>query len=177
VTLQDLNRAADATELVQRLGGEHLVAVLRRLGFWVAGAAAPPAPRVFPTQVSQLSGDRLGDEHAFWASELSRAHAVVGALRGLRARLDHELKRRRNSAAAQLLRDARAADLKAPTKSQIDIEVADKTQVKEIESQVADLEVLIASLEATRDALDIYVRVLSREITRRGDLFRSGVSR
>jgi hypothetical protein len=169
----NLSGIRSATELMRRVGGDDILALLSRLGFWVGGDnPLDGTRRRFPTDVSKLSSDKLGDENAYWQSELSRVIAIQGALHSQRMVSQLELKRVRNSAAARLLADAKAKGERPPTRDQLSIAIDERPEVREPEEKVLILDVVMSSLGAVKEAYEGYCRVLSREVTRRGDMAR-----
>lgn len=176
----NLGGVTSANELLRRLGAEQVLVLLQRLGFWVAGDGANPITtnhRKFPHDLSKLDSGRLGDECSYWQSELSRVVAIIGALQSQKVVASFEVKRARDTAMARLLRAAREANEKAPTQAALAAEVATQAEVQSREEGLLGLEVTITALSAVKEALEGYCRVLSREISRRGDLLRSGVER
>lgn len=176
----NLGGVTSANELLRRLGAEQVLVLLQRLGFWVAGDGANPlggVRREFPHDLSKLDSGRLGDESSYWQSELSRVIAIMGALQSQKVVADFELKRARNTATARLLRQYREQDEKAPSQAALAAEVATQPEVQTKEEGLLGLDVAITALSAVKDAFEGYARVISREISRRGDLLRSGVER
>jgi hypothetical protein len=169
----NLSGIRSASELMRRVGGEDILALLSRLGFWVGGDNPLDGERRrFPTDVSKLSSDRLGDENAYWQSELSRVIAIHGALQSQRMVAGLDLKRVRTSAAARLLADAKTAGERPPTRDQLNIAIDERPEVRAPEDKLLILDVVMASLGAVKEAYEGYCRVLSREVTRRGDIAR-----
>jgi hypothetical protein len=171
-----LRKVEDAESLLRAAGAGEILGVLQRLGFWVGGGRNPASPvRQFSPDISRLESGRLGDETGYWQSELSRVTAILGALDGQERLLKSRTKRARDVAAATILRSAKDAEEKAPTSAQLSVQVSERPEVVELEEQVALLEAVAVTLAAARDAIEGYCRVLSRELTRRGDLLRAGM--
>lgn len=150
--------------------GLELVELLRSLGFWVGGDNPLNADtrRPFPVQVSRLTSNQLGDENAYWQSELSRVTTIIGTLAAQRLELNARLARARANSAARTL-DAVPEGEKPPPAATIEARVADDNVVVEAQDRVLLVDMLLVALKAVREAYDGYCRVLSREITRVGD--------
>lgn len=178
--MTDLNFGGitSANDLMRRLGADQILVLLQRLGFWVAGDnPVSQQRRPFPRDLSKLDSSSLGDECAFWQSELSRVVTIMGALESRRMVADHEVKRARNTAASRILRQLKDAGEKAPSQSVLATEVAALPDVQSAEDDKLGLDVALTALSAVKEAIEGYTRVLSREISRRGDLLRAGVER
>lgn len=179
--MTDLNLSGitSANELLRRLGAEQVLVLLQRLGFWVAGENPLTSQnrKVFPSDLSKLNSAQLGDQCSYWQSELSRLIAIIGAIQSQKVVSEFELKRARNTALASLLKQYRAGDEKPPSQTGLAAEVSTRPEVQTAEEALLGLDVSITALGAIKEALEGYARVLSREISRRGDLLRSGVER
>lgn len=179
-TMTDLNLGGvtSANDLMRRVGAEQVLVLLQRLGFWVGGdRPVNEQRREFPRDLSKLDSDALGDHCSYWQSELSRVVAVIGALQARQLIAQFDVKRARNTATARLMREYRDRDEKLPSQSALAAEVAGCADVQSPEESLLTVEVAITALGAVKDALEGYTRVLSREISRRGDLLRAGVMR
>lgn len=188
VGLTSLQGIKTADELLRRAGGEQLLLLLRKLGFWVgAGRNPDEVVKTFPTELSKVESAELGDQSSYWQSEMSRVIAICGALESQRLIAAFEVKKRRDRGASRVLADhklrtAEAVEAGEPkpralTQAQINIEVSQRPEVLEAEEQKLLLDVVLTSLGAVKEAIEGYTRTLSREISRRGDLLRAGVSR
>lgn len=179
--MSDLNLGgvATANDLLRRVGAEQVLALLQRLGFWVGGdnPTSGATRRPFPRDLSRLDSNKLGDEASYWQSELSRVIGVTGALQARRIETDFQLKRARNLATAALLRGYREREERAPTQSALAAEVAERPEVQDAEEALLTIEVVLTALGAVKEAYEGYCRVLSREVSRRGDLIRGGIER
>lgn len=176
----NLGGVTTANELLRRLGAEEVLVLLQRLGFWVAAEGPNPVAgtaKQFPKDLSRLNSGQLGDECSYWQSELSRVVAIIGALQSRRLVAEFEVKRARNTAMSRLLRGYRDREEKAPSQAALSAEVATQPDVASAEETALAVEVAVTALGAVKESLEGYTRVLSREISRRGDLLRSGVER
>lgn len=166
--LSDITSAAD---LLRRVHAEGVLTLLQRLGFWVGEADSTLRSKRFPSTVSEMHTNELGDENAYWQSELSRAIEIHGALRSQRHTMETTLKRARARALKAEVEKV-PADQKMPTKAVFDARVAENPQVMEAEDALVTLNTAIDTLEAVVNAYEGYTRALSREISRRGDQIR-----
>jgi hypothetical protein len=174
-----------ADDLIRSAGGDELLSLLSSLGFWVGGGGNPTEPaRTFQQSVADMAPDTLGNESSYWQSELSRVVAVVGAL-AAQSKLSKLDLSRAKSAAVVAVYDAASqnqgsgddasappARAKALTKAQVDAMVAQRPEVQARENNLVIIEAAVVALDAAREAIEGYLRMLSREITRRGDLIR-----
>lgn len=171
-----LEKITDSDELLRAAGAADVLSLLRKLGFWVGDGRRGDRPeRAFRHDLAELTPTELGNESGYWQSELSRVIAVLGALSGAERRLKHKIKRARDQEAVRLLREAADKGEKAPTKAVLDIKVSEHTSVVQLENQLGVLESVSIALSAAREAIEGYCRVLSRELTRRGDMLRAGI--
>jgi hypothetical protein len=166
----NLDQIPTAADLFRRVGADAILALLRNLGFWV-GERNGTEQKAFRTEVSKLTSDQLGDESAYWQSELSRAQEVVGALRGRRHEVDLALRRARTAGLNQVLAGL-GEGAKTPTKAVLDAKVDALPAVVDAEDAKVTLDTAITTMEGVVTAFDGYTRVLSREISRRGDQIR-----
>jgi len=180
VTDLNISGVSTANDLLRRMGAEEVLVLLQRLGFWVAAEGPNPArgaTRQFPKDLSKVDTAQLGDESSYWQSELSRVVTIIGALQSRRLVTEFELKRARNTALARILRGYKDREEKAPSQAALNAEVATQPDVQSAEEASLAVEVAVMALSAVKESLEGYTRVLSREISRRGDLLRSGVER
>lgn len=170
----NLSGVRNAADLLRRSGGGDVLALLERLGFWVGGdnPVAVDGRKPFRTDVSRLGPDALGDESAYWQSELSRVTSILGALESQKLIAAFDLKRVRNTAAARTLEEARTEERKTPTRDQLSISVEERPEVRSAAERVLMIDVVLAALGAVKEAYEGYCRALSREVTRRGDMAR-----
>ncbi len=170
-----LSGVQNANELLRRVGAEDVLMLLSKLGFWVGGTQRGPE-KAFPTDLSRMESSSLGDEAAYWQSELSRAVALAGALRGHKQTLDTKLKRVRSAATLAIV-DGVPAGEKAPVSTVLAARVADRPEVREAEDALDALGSALVALDSVIVAYEGYARVISREISRRGDLLRARIER
>lgn len=171
-----LSGSYSVNDVVSRDGGSDVLQLLRRAGFWSESAnpLRPDERRAFPTQLHALSSDELGDQNAYWQSELSRVTEALGVLDAERYRRQIEVRRARSHSAEQILNNLPEGE-KRPTKAELDVRVDLQPEVVEAENDLASVEITYRALQAIRESYEGVCRVLSREITRRGDELRAGV--
>ncbi len=167
----NLSAVNDLDQLVSRIpNGAPLIRMLRQLGFWVGhGQPAQSDAPVFPTNLASLSDEQLGNANGFWQSEMSRATEIAGALDATRIHAKAAVTRAR----AQALNDIVSTlddGQKLPTKALLDAKIATVPEVVTAEDSLALLESVLAAFKGIREGLEGRCKVLSREITRRGDL-------
>lgn len=168
-----LRGVSNADQLITAAGGAELLRMLRTLGFWVGGGQVGEPSRGFTQRVSDLSSGALGDENSYWQSELSRVIAISGALNAQMKMAKLSLQRSRATAAAAILQQVSDDGEKPPTKTLLDLKVSQRPEVQQNENNLVILEAAIAALDGARESIEGYTRMLSREITRRGDLARA----
>lgn len=154
--------------------GTDLVKALQALGVWVPGPNPSNAElrKAFPQQVSKLSASQLGDEHAYWQSEFSRVTAMLGAIDAGRVLLRFRVKKAEAAATRTVFQANRDGEVKmsaTEVKTRVDADVA----LCELQEQLVFLDVLFTAISAVKEAYEGYVKTLSREITRVGDLLRN----
>lgn len=172
----NLDSITDAEALLCAAGASDVLGLLKRLGFWVGSGRRGDQPeQAFNPKLADLTPRELGNDSGYWQSELSRVIAVLGALSGAERRVKHQIKRARDREAARLLREAAEKEEKAPTKAVLDVMVSEHITVIQLEQQLGVLESVSISLNAAREAIEGYCRVLSRELTRRGDMLRASL--
>lgn len=191
-SLAALGRIANANELLDKVGADSLLRLLQRLGFWAGWGDGNPLggqTKKFRVDLSKLESGQLGDEAAYWQSELSRAIAVAGALQAQRMISNMNVKRAKDAAAAAVLREREQASKQPVPEGEVPVKqerltgallaslVAERPEVVDEENKLLLLDVVLASLDAVKEAIEGYCRVLSREISRRGDLMRAGLVR
>lgn len=173
----NLSAVADLTDLVSRVpGGSPILVMLRKLGFWVGHGNTNETAPDFPRNLASLSNEALGNAMGFWQSEMSRATEIAGVLDATRVQAKVALTRARAEATVAYL-DGLAEDAKRPAKAELDARIAARTEVVTAEDHLALLESITIAFTAIREAMEGRCKVLSREITRRGDLTRVGVPR
>lgn len=172
----NLGGVTSANELLRRVGGEQILVLLQRLGFWV-GSEQPEKKKSFPLDISKLDSNQLGDEASYWQSELSRITAILGALESRKLFAENEVKRAKNAGLARLSRGYREKNQKQPAATVVAAEVASLPEVMAAEETLLAIAMVTTSLEAAKEGIEGYCRTTSREISRRGDLLRSGVER
>lgn len=171
-----LSQIASAEDLLCAAGADDVLRLLQRLGFWVGGGVRPDRPPVrFNPRLAELSPTELGNTAGFWQSELSRVTAVIGALEAAQRRVRHEIRVVRAKEMARLVREASDRGDRPPARTVLEVLAAEHPQVGALEHQQGVLESVSVALSAAKDAIEGYCRVLSRELTRRGDLLRAGV--
>lgn len=172
----DWQRIADAESLVRAVGATEVLNLLQRLGFWIGGGSNPTQPaRQFNTDLANLSPVALGNEAGYWQSELSRVTSIAGALRGQQRRMTYRVKRRRDLLTADLIQEHHRENKKVPAQNQLAAIVSARNEILELEEASAMLDAVIIAFDAAKEAIDGYCRVLSRELTRRGDLLKAGI--
>jgi hypothetical protein len=178
MTNLNLGGVTSANDLLKKVGAEQVLVLLQRLGFWVAGNnPITSTPHAFPKDLSKLDSDHLGDECSYWQSELSRVIAIIGALESQKLVASFELKRAQNAITARLLRANQEDGKKPITAVALNSAIATAPEVQSPEEALLVIEVSLTALESVKTALEGYTRVLSREISRRGDLLRGGITR
>lgn len=167
----NLGGISNLNQLASRVdSGDAILRMLYRLGYHV-GAGKPDTYQEFPRNISTLSSDQLGDANGYWQSELSRAIEIAGVIDATRIQARVKVKRARAAAADQIVQTL-PADAKRPTKADLDRQVDLDPAVMTAEDELALLDSVAATFDAIRESLDGRCRVLSREITRRGDTLR-----
>lgn len=166
-------------EILARTGGESIIILLRRLGFWVGADNKVGSVVSFPRKFSNLTetGDNsIGDLLAYWTSEYGRVSEMLGALSSERIRLKTALSQARSYATRKIHQQAKAAEEKAPGVRLLEALIAEDDAVQDVTARLSLIEQTIGSLNEIRNAIGAYREAVSREITRRGDLIRGRIS-
>lgn len=148
-------------------GGTEAVRLMAKLGLWTNDAHRAPAERKpFPTKFSQLGPNELSDLSARVISEAGRVMELSGILTGLEAQLKIKARAVRAAARSNARRNW-PEDSKAPTKTELDDLAEEDPAVVEVDEQLALLGLLLAQVNAVREANSLYKEGVSREITYR----------
>lgn len=146
--------------------GTDAVELARRLGIWTTEAhRAPTERRRFPAKLSDLGPHQLADESAWWTSEFGRIVEMLGAINGQREVLKVTGKRARAAARGRLRRGL--AEGEKITATALNDQAEEDPAVIDVEDRGALLEVLCASVTASKEATTQYLTSISREISHR----------
>lgn len=159
------------------------VLLLRNLGLWNSGYhTKPEGSKVFDPNVANLDSQSLANEFGYWTSEYQRVSELFGFLRGQKGKQETELKRRwavaRNSVRERSRANAAEhgkAAIKYTAAEVNDLALVEDTTLKQAIDDLDSLNLLYYSIEEAKESIENIRATLSREITRRGDLVRSGV--
>lgn len=162
-----LSSITELRHALQRFpGGVEAVRLFARLGLWSVEAHKQPGTRQpFPSKFSDLGPDELSDLSARVVADSGRVLELVGVLNGIEAKLKIEAKAVRAAARARARR-AWSGE-KAPTKAEIDDLAEEDPAVRDVDTKMSLLAVLLAAANAAKEANTLYKEGVSREITYR----------
>lgn len=145
----------------------------------------------FRPDISALGAHQLSDEQSKWTSEYGRIAQVAGLLNSQEKHLVLELnraradaRRRARTTARQTAEAAHAVEMeeaqadgrkppvfkyKDPTIAELNDLAADDPAVVDIETRMTSVQMMLALVQATRDAVEKYLNAVSREITWRSE--------
>lgn len=118
-----------------------------------------------PMGLSDASDAQVSDLFAIWTSESHRLLELSAALSGRRAHLSLEVKRARSKAAVAV-RNQQSKLSAAAVEDAVNLD----EHVIEVENRMADLEVMSGYASKQLAAAELYLTLLSREITQRSSL-------
>lgn len=178
-----IDGARSVGDVLKRVGSEELLTFMRRMGFWTSDlevgqsrrTAAPPKKFTGVPDVAQMGRETLGDQLAYWASEFGRACEVLGVLEGELKAAKLRLKRAEARAARDAYKRLKEEEARRPTKTEVDLDVALDPEVQTEEDKVVLLTQAITAIAGFKEAAGAYRDAISREITRRGDVYRGGM--
>jgi hypothetical protein len=164
-----LSSIAALRNALERLpNGTEAVRLMTRLGLWSAEAHRSPGERKsFPARFSNLQPDDLSDLSARIIADAGRVLELCGLLNGIEAQLKMRAKAARAAARSRARREW-SADVKAPTRAELDDLAEEDPAVVAVDEQIALLALLLAQATAVREANQMYKEGVSREITYRG---------
>lgn len=171
LSLAELRSTRDS--LARIPSGEELIRLASRLGLWTeASHNSPPGRKPFPTRFSDLGPDELSDLYASWISDAGRLSELCSGLSGHRDRLSLQLKAERARARS---RARRANPEVKVTSGQLDDEASSDLAVQDLESSLELVTILLASAEGAKEATNVYLAGISREITYRTEQMKARV--
>lgn len=157
----------DLDRVVGQLRDGPFADLLKRIGFKGAWPGQREVPRI-PARISELDSDMLGDLHATFHSELHRLYENLGLLRAAH----RWLVRKSELVQAEASQKVRAGHSGRLTNEQTRNLVLLDPEVRDLELAIADLAAALELFDSLREGYESTCRMLSREITRRGDLLR-----
>lgn len=161
--------------LLERVpGGSELRQALTHMRLWSGDHPGFDRPPSFPQRFSDLDDDQLGDLASTWAAARGRAQEILGVLEAVRARLQVELRRARSAATRRLVADLDPGT-RLPAQHHIAAQIDADEEVLDAEDALVMVESMLKAVAGYVQTYDGYCQVISREITRRGDLRRSGL--
>ena len=168
----DLKGLMSFGQAMERLPqGRAAVDLARKMGLWTTISHREVAERKrFPSKLSDMGPNELSDEHAHWAADFGRLVELAGALNAQMQYLKLTSKRARAAARSRVRRERLEAPEgqpapKQPTVAELNDLAEEDPAVMDVDAQIAMVEMLLAHVNATREATTQYLASLSREIS------------
>lgn len=169
IDLQGVRSFGQAMERLTQ--GPAALELARRMGVWTSEAhRSVPERRAFKARLSALGPSELSDEHGYWAADFGRLVEMAGALNAQLHLLRLESRRARASARARIRRE-RSQRVegqpapKAPTIAELNDLAEEDLSVEDVDTRTTLVEMLLAHVNASREATTQYLSSLSREIS------------
>lgn len=145
--------------------GVDAVALATKLGIWTAEShKATPQRKAFPSNVAALGPNELSDLMAYWTSEFGRINELAGVLVGQRELLKLKGKAARAAARSRLRREKSNEKLSSTA---LNDAAEEDAAVLEADERLQVVEVLLAQIQAAKEATQQYIASASREISYR----------
>lgn len=168
----DVRGIRTLAQLLEQLpSGQAAATLATRLGVWTESIHANPSAtrKAYPTDFSRLGDDQLSTTNSYWLSEAGRATELVGLLEGQKIMLSLESKRAKAAARGRIRKVWDVLDEDGKPRKYTATQLSDESEadpaVLDVELKVSLLEQTLASARAYKEACQMLVQGISREIS------------